>query len=131
MQIAAFDPLDFLRLADDLATDEAGEAALRTAIGRAYYAVYLLARSKTSVRDRRSAHVRVREEISPTNQRLASLLGSMSKHRDVADYEPVPHSQQFRNWRRNWEHVRRNAYDALEELSTLSDFPAEQTDEQA
>jgi hypothetical protein len=122
VQIAAFDPLDFLRLADELATDEADEAALRTAIGRAYYAVCPLARNKTSVRDRRSAHVRLREEISPTNQRLASLLGSMSKHRDVADYEPMPDSPQFRNWRRNWEYVRRNADDVLDELNTLPDI---------
>ena len=126
MQPAAFDPLDFLRLADVLAADDADEAALRTAIGRAYYAVYLLARPKTTVQGRRSAHERVRVAISPTNHRLASLIGNMSKHRDVADYEPVPVNPQFRNWRRNRELVRRNAADALAELSTLPDLDPDQ-----
>lgn len=122
-----FEPLDFLRLADTLATPDANEAALRTAIGRAYYAMFLLARQKTSVQGRRSAHTRVREAISPTNQRLASLLGGMSEYRDVADYEPVPSNPQFRNWRRNWEHVRRNADDVLLALSTLPDIEANES----
>jgi hypothetical protein len=126
MEPRAFDPLDFLQLADELAADDADEAALRTAIGRVYYAVFLLARSKTPIRDRRAAHVRVRESISPTNQRLASLLGGMSKYRDVADYEPTPASSQFRDWRRNWELVRRNADDVLDELSTLPDVTVDE-----
>jgi hypothetical protein len=126
MEPRAFDPLDFLRLADELAADDADEAALRTAIGRAYYAVFLLARSKTPIRDRRAAHVRVRESISPTNQRLASLLGGMSRYRDIADYEPIPANPQFRDWRRNWEIIRRNANDVLDELSTLSEIEVDE-----
>jgi len=41
-----FDPEQFLALAHDLArTDGAGEAAFRSAISRAYYAVFLKARA--------------------------------------------------------------------------------------
>jgi hypothetical protein len=128
MESDEFDPLDFLRLADTLATAEADEAALRTAVGRAYYAMFLLARRKTGVQGRHSAHTRVREAISPGNIRLASLLGGMSRYRDVADYEPFPTNPQFRNWRRNWENVRRNANEILIELSRL---PVIETDEQS
>ena len=127
MEEDTFEPLDFLRLANTLATPYANEAALRTAIGRAYDAMFLLARQRTRVQGRRSTHTRVREAISPTNQRFASLLGGMSEYRDVADYEPVPINPQFRNWRRNWEHVRRNVDEVLIELRKLADI---ETDEQ-
>ena len=130
MEQPAFDPLRFLQLADELATDDADEAALRTAIGRAYYAVFLLARMQTSVAGRHLAHHRVREELSPRSQRLAALLGTMASYRDMADYDLQPANRQHQNWRRNWEHVRRNATIVLDELSKLPDLAPEQTDEQ-
>jgi hypothetical protein len=127
MQEADFDPLDFLRLADALVTDDADEATLRTAIGRAYYAVFLLARAKTDVRGRRQVHERVREAISPVNDRLAALLGTISTVRYFADYELHPTNTNFTNWERNWEHVRRNVTSVLEELDTLPDLPTTET----
>lgn len=41
-----FDPLNLLKLAQDLA-NIGGEAEFRTAVGRAYYSLFLLAREKT------------------------------------------------------------------------------------
>lgn len=129
MTESEFDPLDFLRLADALATDNANEASLRTAIGRAYYAVFLMARAKTGVPGRRQVHERVRTAISPVNGRLASLLGTISTYRDYADYELRPSSEKYANWKRNWEEVRRNATRVLEELETLPDYtPADSVD---
>jgi hypothetical protein len=119
MQRTEFDPLDFLRLADALVDDGADEATLRTAIGRAYYAVFLLARSKTGVQERRNAHERVREAISPVNHRLASLLGTISTARYYADYELSPVNDDFADWNRNWERVRRNVISVLAELEAL------------
>lgn len=130
MQETDFDPLEFLRLADALVTDDTDEAALRTAIGRAYYAVFLLARAKTGVQGRRYAHERVREAISPVNGRLASLLGTISTTRDYADYELRPANKDFIDWTRNWERVRRNVTSVLEELSTLPDLTLEEPGEQ-
>jgi len=129
MQETEFDPLDFLRLADALVTDDADEATYRTAIGRAYYAVFLLARAKTGVQGRRHAHERVREAISPVNDRLASLLGTISTTRDYADYELLPANANYTDWKRNWERVRRNVTSVLEELSTLPDFTDETNDQ--
>jgi hypothetical protein len=125
-----FDPLRFLSLADTVATDDADEAALRTAIGRAYYAVFLLARAKTGVAGRRHAHERVRVAISPVNDRLASLLGSISSYRDYADYELAPTNPNFANWKRNWETVRRNVTVVLEDLDSLPDLASETDAEQ-
>ena len=119
MQQAEFDPLQFLRLADEIATDDADEAALRTAIGRAYYAVFLLARKHTSVRGRHQAHHRVREELGGHSSRLAALLGTMASYRDLADYDLQPVNQQRQDWQRNWRLVRKNANEVLDELSKL------------
>ena len=130
MQETEFDPLDFLRLADALVTDDADEATLRTAIGRAYYAVFLLARARTSVRGRRHAHERVRVAISPVNGRLAALLGTISTVRDYADYELLPDNENYTDWKRNWESVRRNVTSVLEELSTLPDLTSDESGEQ-
>jgi hypothetical protein len=124
MQQTEFDPLEFLRLADALVTDDADEATLRTAIGRAYYAVFLMARAKTGVQGRRNAHERVREAISPVNDRLAALLGTIATSRYYADYELQPANANFSDWRRNWDRVRRNVTSVLEELRTLPDLPS-------
>ncbi len=131
MQQPAFDPLRFLNLADELATDDADEAALRVAIGRAYYAVFLLARMQTSVEGRHQAHHRVRQELSPRSGRLAALLGTMSSYRDLADYDLQPANRQLRDWQRNWRNVRKNATEVLEELSRLPNLTTYETDERA
>lgn len=120
MQPPAFDPMTFLQLADELVTFDADEATLRTAIGRAYYAVFLLSRAQTSVKGRHQVHYRVREAIGSRSSRLAALLGTMSSMRLLADYDVQPTNLQFQDWRRNWEGIRRNATDVLEELSKLT-----------
>lgn len=130
MQLPEFDPLLFLQLADELATADADEATLRTAVGRAYYAVFLLARSKVGVHGRHNIHERVRQTISPVNSRAASLLGSIAYVRFVADYELQPNNPRYRNWRRNWERVRNDVVNVLDELSTLPDLVLDPTDEQ-
>ena len=43
-----FDPLAFLVLARELAGEGKDEAKLRTAVGRAYYALFLIARCDTT-----------------------------------------------------------------------------------
>lgn len=122
MNESEFGPLDFLRLADTLATDDPDEAALRTAVGRAYYAVFLLARAKTGVEGKRQAHERVRQAISPVNERLASLLGTIATARYFADYEPRPTNSNFSDWKRIWQQVRQNVTSVLDELETLPDL---------
>jgi hypothetical protein len=114
-----FEPEAFLHLADVLAADDADEAMLRSAISRAYYAVFLMVRDKAGVTGRQSAHERVRVTLSPSSHRLASLLGTMANLRNIADYDLVPAEVQHRDWRRNWEQTRLNASRALEELRRL------------
>ncbi|HEX5164620.1 MAG TPA: hypothetical protein VFV93_04425 [Thermomicrobiales bacterium] len=122
MNESEFDPLHFLRLADGLATDDADEAALRTAIGRAYYAVFLLARARTGVQGKWQAHERVRQAISPVNDRLAAILGTIATVRYFADYELHITNANFSDWKRNWQQVRQNVTRVLEELESLPDL---------
>ena len=53
-----FEPASFLKVAKDLADQQPDEARLRTAVGRAYYSVFLLARSKTAIPNKRDVHSR-------------------------------------------------------------------------
>ncbi len=48
-----FDPREFLRIANQLAQHNDDEASLRSAVNRAYYSVFLLARQKVGISGRR------------------------------------------------------------------------------
>lgn len=98
-----FDPLEFLHLAQELANRNE-ESSLRVAVGRAYYAVFLIARMKTGVRGRDKVHKKVVQAIkrrrgySPVGDKLRSLF----RLRAVADYELIPVNPSDRNWPHNW-----------------------------
>ena len=97
------DPLDFWRLAQRLGEAGADDTQLRTAVGRAYYAIFLIARQATGVVDRHDAHTKVLREL---NQRSLGAAGSeldqLRKLREVADYELRPELARHRDWRANW-----------------------------
>lgn len=102
--IMAFDSLGFLRLARNLADRDGDEAEFRTALGRAYYALFLIAREKTAISGRRNVHNRV---INALRQRrtyrvAADQLDVLRRLRVVADYELLPVDQDQRDWRSNW-----------------------------
>jgi hypothetical protein len=88
----AFTGADFLGVAQILIELESGaEPEERSAIGRAYYAAYLLARDYVrdelgSNQDRPGGHSAVRKLIEPTNQQLARDLWRLSDLREEADY---------------------------------------------
>ncbi len=131
MEQPEFDPVEFIRLAETPATHDANEAALRTAVGRLYYAVFLLAREKTGVTDQRQVHERVRTALSSQNRSLASQLGTLGHLRNVADYEMQPHIVQDRDWPNNWVNARRNASRILESLESLPDLSPSEPDDQS
>lgn len=97
------DPLEFLDLAQVLGSQE-GEAELRTAVGRAFYAILLIAREKTGVRGRRKIYKRVRKTLAKRRGYLstAGQLAKLARLRYVADYELLPESEADRDWARNW-----------------------------
>ncbi len=84
--MTAFNPSEFLLLAEELAEDER-EAWLRSAISRAYYGVFLIARDalNVTVRDGR-AHRQTRERLMTHGKRMAFSLSLLHGLRKKADY---------------------------------------------
>lgn len=92
---------DYLTLADSLVSAPAApgpqEAALRTAISRAYYAAFCSARNLTRNRgefvstgaasDHELIAVYFRGSTDPTRQRIGVDLGRLRKYRNNADYD--------------------------------------------
>ncbi len=116
-----FDPRDFLILARELCAEERGEARLRTAIGRAYYASMLLARAATGVRERRHVHQAVQTELKrlPAGAPLSQKLGDLERLRGFADYDIVPESPLDRDWERNWSRAELLAQDIVTKLDSM------------
>jgi len=85
-----FDPLEFRQLAKELVSQAPGEAALRTAICREYYGVFLIARDRTGVVGRRKVHKRVRKKVAKVDSGAAGQLSSLAKLRCQADYDLTP-----------------------------------------
>jgi hypothetical protein len=97
-----FDPLHFLALARELGESD-DENKLRTAAGRAYYAVYLIARDRLGVVQTNNAHAEVLTRLSRRGG--TALQGQMFKLmtlRQVADYQLSPDEESCKNWKNNW-----------------------------
>lgn len=90
-----FDWTDFLRLADDLAT-RSDEASLRSALSRAYYYVFHLARKRVLrngfvFRRDEGSHVQVWRNFSSSPDlecvKLAQIAERLKENRRRADYD--------------------------------------------
>ena len=101
------DPLAFLNLAQELASQGNDETKIRTAVGRAYYALFLVAREKTGVRGRRNVHQLVIDGVrGRTGYRpIGDQLDTLRRLRSVADYQLLPDKTADRDWMRNWSRV--------------------------
>lgn len=82
-----FDPADFLRLAEEMSAGD--EARLRTAVSRAYYAVFLLARQRFGVGDPTpEAHREVfRVLYRRRGPAVAARMRSLRRLRNASDYD--------------------------------------------
>ncbi len=99
-----FDPLLYLTLARELAGQDGTEVKFRTATGRAYYALFLLAREKSHVTGTEDVHKRVGSVVS--NKIGYSITGSqlrtLHRLRVEADYCLTASDPSFEDWARNW-----------------------------
>lgn len=92
-----FDPNRFLGLARELASNSDDEARLRTAVGRAYYSVFLQAREILGIRERRRVHGLVIGRLRSVDRASGDQLDLLQALRGEADYDLAT-----RNWRSNW-----------------------------
>lgn len=122
----AFDWNAYLELAERLTTDSATKEAVaknRSAVSRAYYAVYNLARDQAprgvTRRGRGSSH---RDLIDHFNQRgqhsIANLLELMRDRRNDADYDAEKHSTYPEQWRITAETATANARKIVEKIDS-------------
>lgn len=99
---APFDPRQFLTLAKALAQTPTDETKLRCAVGRAYYAVFLVGRRVCRVTAESDVHnaviFRVKSKQSGTGGKLTRLF----KLRKLADYTLLPDPADD-NWLQNWQ----------------------------
>lgn len=111
-------PLDFLAIADMLSEIE-GQAALRSAINRAYFALYLLARDKTGTRpSRKETHQKVISATKSLDRAAGDQLAKLQRLRRVADYEIVPVDAIYsdRTWFDHWKQASNLATNVLARL---------------
>lgn len=81
-----FNPSDFLDLATEIGNDS--EARIRTSIGRAYYASFLIVRNALSVGEKTpQVHRKVLGMLYSKNPIIANKLHFMRRQRNMADYD--------------------------------------------
>ena len=118
----SFDPRDFCSIAEQVA-QFGTESAFRTAVGRSYYAAFLVAREKTGIRTRKgrkSVHQRIIEDIRNRKgyKPIGDQLSTLYWLRIVADYHLVPKST-YANWPNNWSRAQQIMTHILPKLQSL------------
>jgi len=98
-----FDGSAFLRVANELAHNSDDEASLRTAVGRAYYAVFLQARERLGIHgQRRRIHGIVIGRLKSADPVAGNQLDKLEALRGAADYDLVVQDPLHQNWQSNW-----------------------------
>jgi len=100
----AFDPRLLIALARELASAGATEAGLRSAVNRAYYGVFLLARVKAHLTGTETVHGWTIAAIKakPGFWATGVLLDELRRLRVEADYALTPGDPEYADWAANW-----------------------------
>ena len=114
-----FDPVKFLGLARELASQGREEARLRTAVGRAYYALFLIARGKTGLRGKKATHRDVIKAVKKRNPSTGHQLDALFRLRKLADYQLLPDNQNNRDWIQNWNRAEKIVNHVLPKLRSF------------
>ena len=100
---ASFDPRRFIALARALGgAVPSDEAQLRTAIGRAYYTLFIIARDNLRIAGEEGVHAQVIYQLRRQDRRIGDQLDFLRHLRTIADYELLPRDPSRRDWARNW-----------------------------
>ena len=123
-----FDPQDFLRLARATVPvpAQATEAQIRMGIGRLYYGLYLIGRTRLLTRsniDRRRLRRGSHQYFVEVHKRQSFALGSQFDDlripRVEADYHLTPSDPSRADWKANWRKANQLAHRLLSRLAAL------------
>jgi hypothetical protein len=125
-----FNPGNFYSQAKRMAVNATSETSLRTAVGRAYYSVYLRVRDHAKVVPLRHSNPKKRGEtehvwteqllrlVSTDGDDAADKLVQLKRLRHTADYDLLP-SVGKRNWATNWATAKALADYIIAKLDTI------------
>jgi hypothetical protein len=114
----AFDPRLLIPLARELAGAGASETRLRSAVNRAYYGLFLLARDKAHLTGTETVHGRTVAAVKakPGYWATGVLLDEMRHLRVEADYALTPSDPDYADWTRNWREAEHRVTQILPKL---------------
>lgn len=109
--MTAFDPFRFFDFASSIAASDHSEVALRTCVGRAYYAIYLFTRERLLAKgivtrkdvEKKSPHGSVIGGLKRLDRTTGQQLGSLFDLRVEADYHLQSSSAVYQDWSNNWQ----------------------------
>lgn len=104
VQPPPFAPSDFTDLAKNMVAQSTDEATMRCAVGRVYYATFLIGRSVffTTPPVTRTVHKDLLDRVTNKRNGLGNQLLELHRLRKVADYEVPPVDIADRDWQKNW-----------------------------
>ena len=103
---SCFDPMEFIKLAHELAAHDGEQICVRTAVNRAYYGVFLAVRDKLNIKGTGpDIHQEVIRCFRAKHTSLGDQLDSMRKIRNTADYV-LDGSQGLGYWNGQWKQIR-------------------------
>lgn len=114
-----FDPELFWRLANELTQNPTDEARLRTAVGRAYYAIFLIARDRMRFPDTTS-HGEVISQLRIVRRGYGDQLAELFRWRTIPGYVGTPRGLDFRDWPTAWSEARLLAIKLLPVVKALA-----------
>ena len=109
----SFDPRLFYLVAKSIGRGNADEAALRTAVGRSYYAAFLVARDRMGLSSEKvKVHFKVESELKRRGKlALGQKLGQLKRLRVKADYRLAT-----ADWNNIWKSASALSNDLLKKL---------------
>ena len=120
-----FDLIAFYQIAEQIVEANKSEAALRTAVGRLYYAAFLKARQvlyrgvvpRRLIKKKRGEHAVIAENLRARNWVLGTQYDTLRELRVQADYFLVP-KQEYQDWLANWSRAKAVADGLMPKLSS-------------
>lgn len=104
-----FTAMQFLEVARGLAVAPTNEAKLRSAVSRAYYALFLMVRDKAHIAGKDSVHERAKTAVAAKSAAAGGIFQTLRELRTHADYVlragNPGYDPAYDDWEDNWKNA--------------------------